>query len=125
MNKVFLLGRIGNDPEVKYMADGSQVASFSLATSSVSNRNGEKKETTEWHRCAAFGRTAEIAGQYAKKGTQVLIVGAIKTTKYKDKDGQERTSTGITVNELTLLGKPVEKKPYGSTNDPESEDIPF
>ncbi len=125
MNKVIICGRTGQDPTVKHTTDGGQVTSFSIATTNVSNRNGEKKESTEWHNCVAFGRTAEIAGQYVKKGTQVLIEGSLRTNKYKDKEGNDRQTTNIVVAQLTLLGGKPEKPPYGSTNNPELEDVPF
>lgn len=125
MNKAMILGRLGQDPVVKHSTDGSQVTSFSIATTNVANRNGEKKESTEWHNCVAFGRTAEIAGQYLKKGSQALVEGSLRTSKYKDKEGNERQSTNIVVNQLTLLGSKPEKPPYGSTNNPELEDVPF
>lgn len=122
MNKVFILGRLGQDPVVKHMTDGSQVVNFSLATTTVTNRNGEKKEHTEWHNCAAFGRTAEIAGKYLKKGSQAMVEGSLRTTKYKDKEGNERSATGIVVNQLTLLGKPAEGQ--AKTQEPD-DDLPF
>jgi len=125
LNKAMILGRLGQDPVVKHSTDGSQVTSFSIATTNVANRNGEKKESTEWHNCVAFGRTAEIAGQYLKKGSQALVEGSLRTSKYKDKEGNERQSTNIVVNQLTLLGGKSEKPPYGSTNNPELEDVPF
>lgn len=128
MNKVILCGRVGQDPVVKHTADGGQVTSFSIATTNVSNRNGEKKESTEWHNCASFGRTAEIAGKYVKKGTQVLVEGSLRTTKYKDKEGNDRQSTNIVVNQLTLLGGKSEPRdtfvPSGDKDYGDS-DVPF
>lgn len=127
MNKAIILGRLGKDPVVKHQADGGQVTSFSLATTNTSNLNGEKKETTEWHNCVAFGRTAEIAGQYLKKGSQALIEGSLRTSKYKDKEGNERQSTNIVVNQLTLLGGKPEKEKFASSGDKDygDSDIPF
>ena len=127
MNKAIILGRLGQDPVVKHQADGGQVTSFSLATTNTSNRNGEKKETTEWHNCVAFGRTAEIAGQYLKKGSQALVEGSLRTSKYKDKEGNERQSTSIVVNQLTLLGGKPEKEKFASSgdNDYGDSDVPF
>lgn len=127
MNKAIILGRLGQDPVVKHQADGGQVTSFSLATTNTSNRNGEKKETTEWHNCVAFGRTAEIAGQYLKKGSQALVEGSLRTSKYKDKEGNERQSTNIVVNQLTLLGGKPEKEKFVPSGDKDygDSDIPF
>lgn len=127
MNKAIILGRLGQDPVVKHQADGGQVTSFSLATTNTSNRNGEKKETTEWHNCVAFGRTAEIAGQYLKKGSQALVEGSLRTSKYKDKEGNERQSTNIVVNQLTLLGGKPEKEKFVSSGDKDygDSDVPF
>ena len=127
MNKAMILGRLGQDPVVKHSTDGSQVTSFSIATTNVANRNGEKKESTEWHNCVAFGRTAEIAGQYLKKGSQALVEGSLRTSKYKDKEGNERQSTNIVVNQLTLLGgksEPKEKFEPGEKYYGDS-DVPF
>lgn len=127
MNKVIICGRTGQDPNVKHTTDGGQVTSFSIATTNVANRNGEKKESTEWHNCVAFGRTAEIAGQYVKKGTQLLVEGSLRTSKYKDKEGNERQSTNIVVNQLTLLGGKSEKQEFASKGDKDygDSDIPF
>lgn len=127
MNKAMILGRLGQDPVVKHSTDGSQVTSFSLATTNTSNRNGEKKESTEWHNCVAFGRTAEIAGQYLKKGSQALVEGSLRTSKYKDKEGNERQSTNIVVNQLTLLGGKSDKQEFVSKDDKDygDSDVPF
>lgn len=127
MNKVFVLGRLGQDPVVKHQTDGGQVTSFSLATTNVSNRNGEKKESTEWHNCVAFGRTAEIAGQYLKKGSQALVEGSLRTSKYKDKEGNDRQSTNIVVNQLTLLGGKSESKEQFTPGEKDygDADVPF
>lgn len=127
MNKAMILGRLGQDPVVKHSTDGSQVTSFSLATTNTSNRNGEKKESTEWHNCVAFGRTAEIAGQYLKKGSQALVEGSLRTSKYKDKEGNERSSTNIVVNQLTLLGGKSEPKEQFKPGEKDygDSDIPF
>jgi len=128
LNKAMILGRLGQDPVVKHQADGGQVTSFSLATTNTSNRNGEKKETTEWHNCVAFGRTAEIAGQYLKKGSQALVEGSLRTSKYKDKEGNDRQSTNIVVNQLTLLGgksEPQDSFMSSDSKDYGDSDVPF
>ena len=106
INKVILVGRLGNDPDVRYTASGSAVTTISIATSeSWKDRNtGQQQERTEWHRVVFFGRLAEIAGQYLKKGSQVYVEGSLRTNKYTDKNGVERYSTDINANELQMLG---------------------
>lgn len=99
VNKVILVGNLGNDPEIRFMPNGGAVANFTLATSeSWRDKNtGENKEVTEWHRVVLFGKVAEIAGEYLKKGSQVYIEGQLKTRKW-EKDGVERYTTEIVVN---------------------------
>lgn len=99
INKVILVGNLGNDPEIRYMPNGGAVANITVATSeSWTDKNtGEKKEVTEWHRVVLFGKVAEIAGEYLKKGSQVYIEGQLKTRKW-EKDGVERYTTEIVVN---------------------------
>lgn len=106
INKVILVGRLGQDPDVRYTASGSAVTTISIATSeSWKDRNtGQQQERTEWHRVVFFGRLAEIAGQYLKKGSQVYVEGSLRTNKYTDKNGIERYSTDINANELQMLG---------------------
>ncbi len=106
INKVILVGRLGNDPDVRYTASGSAVTTISIATSeSWTDRNtGQKQERTEWHRVVFFGKLAEIAGQYLKKGSQVYVEGSLRTSKYTDKQGIERYSTDINANEMQMLG---------------------
>ena len=104
VNKVLLLGRLGQDPESRAMPDGSMVVNFSVATSTVSTKNGERKEYTEWHKCCAFNKAAEVAGQYLKKGSQVFVEGSQRTRKWQDKDGQDRYTTEVIVGRLVLLG---------------------
>jgi len=104
VNKVILIGRLGADPERRSMPDGTAVCNFSLATSTISNKNGERKEFTEWHKCCAFNKAAEIAGEYLKKGSQVFVEGSQRTRKWTDKDGQERYTTEVVVGRLVLLG---------------------
>jgi single-strand DNA-binding protein len=106
INKVFLLGNLGADPETRYTADGSAVTNFRMATTVYyKDKGGDRKEITEWHRCVAFGQTAEIAGEYLLKGSQCHIEGRIQTRKWEDKDGNDRYTTEIVVDRLTLLGK--------------------
>ncbi|UNM95901.1 single-stranded DNA-binding protein [Ignatzschineria rhizosphaerae] len=106
VNKVTILGFLGNDPDVRYTASGSAVATISIATSeSWKDRNtGQQQERTEWHRVVFFGRLAEIAGQYLKKGSQVYVEGSLRTNKYTDKNGIERYSTDVNANDLQMLG---------------------
>lgn len=106
LNKVILIGNTGKDPEIRYMPNGKQVASFSIATSESwkDKATGEKKESTEWHNCTAFDKLAEIIGQYVKKGQSLYVEGRIKTEKYTGKDGAEKYSTKIVVNEMKMLG---------------------
>ena len=105
LNKVFLIGRLGRDPEVRYMPNGEAVCNFSVATSEAWNdRNGQRQERTEWHNITMYRRLAEIAGQYLKKGSQVYLEGKIQSRKYTDKNGVERTAYDIIVNEMKMLG---------------------
>ena len=106
VNKVILVGNLGADPEVKYTAGGSAVCTLSVATSESwkDKQTGEQQERTEWHRVKMFGRLAEIAGEYLKKGRQVYIEGSIRTDKYTDKEGIQRYSTDIIGNEMQMLG---------------------
>jgi|TARA_A100001011_G_scaffold291785_1_gene303412 single-strand DNA-binding protein len=111
LNKVFLIGRLGNDPEIKQMSNGKNVARLSLATSDTwkDKNTGEKKEKTEWHRIVIFNEgLVNVVQQYLKKGAQVYIEGQIQTTKYTDNSGQEKYSTQIVLqgynSTLTMLG---------------------
>ena len=106
INKVILVGNLGNDPEVRYSQGGSAITTVSVATSETwkDKQTGEAQERTEWHRVKFFGRLAEIAGEYLKKGRQVYIEGSLRTEKYTDKNGVERYSTDIIANEMQMLG---------------------
>ena len=105
LNKVILIGRLGKDPEVRYMPNGEAVCNFSVATSeSWKDNNGQKQERTEWHNITMYRRIAEISGQYLKKGSQVYLEGKIQSRKYTDKNGAERTAYDIIVNEMKMLG---------------------
>jgi single-strand DNA-binding protein len=149
VNKVILIGNLGRDPEVRYMPSGDALATLSVATTDTwKDKGGEKQERTEWHRVSMFGRLAEIAGEYLKKGSQVYIEGRIQTRKYTDKDGQEKYSTEIVANEMKMLGsrgasggmadmdsaprasgRPASsapaKAPAGGSFDDLEDDIPF
>ena len=105
LNKVILIGRLGKDPEVRYMPNGEAVCNFSVATSeSWRDQNGQRQERTEWHNITMYRKLAEIAGQYLKKGSQVYLEGKIQSRKYQGKDGIERTAYDIIVNEMKMLG---------------------
>ena len=105
LNKVILIGNLGRDPEVRYLPSGDAVANFSIATSeNWKDRNGQRQERTEWHNISMFGRLAEIAGQYLKKGSKVYIEGRIQSRKYTGKDGIERTAYEIIGSEMKMLG---------------------
>ena len=105
LNKVILIGRLGRDPEVRYMPNGEAVCNFSVATSeSWKDQSGQRQERTEWHNITMYRGLAEIAGQYLKKGSQVYLEGKIQTRKYQGKDGVERTAYDIIANEMKMLG---------------------
>ena len=154
VNKVTLIGNLGNDPEVRYGASGNAVANISLATTESwrDKDSGEQQEKTEWHRVVFFGKLAEIVGEYLKKGRQVYVEGRLQTNKWQDKEGNDRYTTQIVANEMQMLGskdnnlnnqgfspsnstasaeeekQPEEKKQSASiesTMDNFDEDIPF
>ena len=105
VNKVILIGNLGRDPETRYMPDGGAVTNVSIATTeSWKDKNGEKQEKTEWHRVAFFGKLAEIAGEYLKKGSQVYVEGRLQTRKWQDKDGQDKYTTEIIADRMQMLG---------------------
>ena len=105
LNKVILIGRLGKDPETRYMPNGEAVCNFSVATSeSWKDKSGQRQERIEWHNVTMYRRLAEIAGQYLKKGSQVYLEGKIQSRKYTDKNGVERTAYDIIVNEMKMLG---------------------
>jgi len=106
INKVIIVGNLGNDPEVRYSQGGSAITTVSVATTESwkDKTSGEAQERTEWHRVKFFGRLAEIAGEYLKKGSQVYIEGSLRTDKYTDKAGVERYTTDIIAAEMQMLG---------------------
>jgi len=107
VNKVILVGNLGRDPETRYLPSGEAVTNISVATTETwkDKASGEKKEATEWHRVAFFGKLAEIAGEYLKKGSQVYIEGQLRTRKYQDKEtGKDRYSTEIRADRMQMLG---------------------
>lgn len=121
VNKVILVGNLGQDPEVRYLPNGGAVANITLATSESwrDKQTGENKEVTEWHRVVLFGKLAEVAGEYLRKGSQVYIEGQLRTRKWQDQGGQERYTTEVTVNvggTMQMLGG---KQEGGQGNRPQ------
>lgn len=109
INKVILIGNLGADPEVRYTQNNTAIANLSVATSETwkDKQTGEPREQTEWHRCVAYRRLAEIAGEYLKKGSKVYVEGRLQTRKWQGQDGVERYTTEIVINELQMLdGRP-------------------
>lgn len=106
VNKVILVGHLGKDPETRYLPNGDQTTTITLATSDTwkDKQTGEKKEATEWHRVVFWRKLAEIAGQYLKKGALVYVEGALKTRKWQDKNGQDRYTTEIVADTMQMLG---------------------
>ena len=135
VNKVIVVGNLGQDPDTRYMPSGSAVTNISIATSEKwkDKQTGEPRERTEWHKVSMFGRLAEIAAEYLRKGSQVYIEGKLQTDKWQDKDGNDRYTTKIIANEMQMLGgkmasKSVENR-VASQSQPNSDDfdddIPF
>jgi len=105
VNKVIVLGNLGRDPETRYTADGAAITNVSIATTRrYKDASGQQQEETEWHRVAFFGRLAEIAGEYLRKGRPVYVEGRLRTRKWQDKDGQDRYTTEIVAENMQLLG---------------------
>lgn len=111
VNKVILVGNLGRDPEMRYMPSGEAVATLAVATTDkFKDKTGQMVEQTEWHRVSFFGRTAEVCGQYLKKGSQVYIEGSIRTRKYTDKEGVEKFVTEIRGDRMQMLGGPSDEQ---------------
>ncbi len=150
VNKVIIVGNLGNDPDTRYMPSGQAVTNLSVATNESwkDKQSGEQKERTEWHRVAMFGRLAEIAAEYLRKGSQVYIEGKLRTRKWQDQNGNDRWTTEIIADEMQMLGGrtgagapamssgvgdsgPPPGPPQGggssrsSSNDDFDDDIPF
>jgi len=105
VNKVILVGNLGRDPETRYTTGGDAVTNIRVATTDTwKDKNGEKQEKTEWHTVVFFGRQAEIAGEYLKKGRQVYLEGRLQTRKWQDKEGQDRYTTEIVADRMQMLG---------------------
>ena len=129
VNKVILVGNLGNDPETRYMPSGGAVTNLSLATSESwkDKQTGEQKERTEWHKVAMFGRLAEISAEYLRKGSQVYIEGKLRTRKWQDNNGNDRYTTEVIADEMQMLGGRGGSAPMGgggpgpSSNGPSSQ----
>ena len=122
INKVILVGNLGADPETRYMPSGGAVANVSLATSYTwrDKQSGDQQERTEWHRVVLFGRLAEIAGEYLRKGSQIYVEGRLQTRKWQTQDGQDRWSAEIVANEMQMLGGRAAAAPPPSGEAPPS-----
>jgi single-strand DNA-binding protein len=123
VNKVILIGNLGKDPETRYLPSGDAVTNISVATTDTwKDKSGEKQEHTEWHRVAFFGKVAEIAGEYLKKGSPVYVEGRIRTRKWQDKEGNDKYSTEIVADRMQLLGgrggsgEPMMREPSGASS---------
>lgn len=125
VNKVILVGRLGRDPEMRYTSGGQAVANFSVATDeSYKDRNGERQKRTEWHKIVVWGKQAEIAQKYLKKGSLVFIEGRIQSRQWDDKEGQKRTSFEIVANNFRMLGGRGDQGGSAVTPDAESQAAP-
>jgi len=117
VNKVILVGKLGKDPEVRYSNNGNAITNFNLATSrAYKNKDGEKVDETEWHRCVSFGRTAEVCGEYLKKGSLIYIEGRLQTRDWEDKDGNKRWTTEVILDNMKMLGSKKDSDSSGSDN---------
>lgn len=132
INKVILVGRLGKDPEVRSTPSGTTVTKFSMATDEkFTDRSGEKQERTEWHNVKAFGKLADICGQYLRKGKLVYVEGSLHYDQY-EKDGQKRTWTEVIIREMKMLDRGGDvpggggyEGPSSSDSGPEDDDVPF
>lgn len=113
LNKVIIIGNLGRDPETRYAPSGDCICNIAVATTETwkDKQTGEKKEATEWHRVAFFGKLGEIAAQYLKKGSQVYVEGSLRTREYTDKDGVKKYATDIKASEMKMLGGRAESAP--------------
>lgn len=107
INKVIIIGNVGNDPEIKHTSDGKTIANFSIATSESwkDKQTGQAQEKTEWHRISAFNRLAEIIGEFVKKGAKIYVEGKLETRKWTDKNGEDRYTTSVVANEMQMLDR--------------------
>lgn len=123
VNKVFLIGNLGRDPEVRYTTGGTPVANVTLATTERWNDPaGERKERTEWHRLVIWAKQAEIAGEYLRKGRQIFVEGSLQTREWTDREGNKRYTTEIRVQRFQMLGRPGDAPAAGPSAPAEHED---
>ncbi len=130
LNKVLLIGHLGADPESRFTTSGNAVATLNIATNeSWRTSEGDIKDRTEWHRCVVFGKMAETAAEYMKKGQLVYIEGRLQTRSWEDKDGVKRYTTEVICDSFTMLGKKSDDKPSnlkeGKVDPPDDDDLPF
>ena len=118
VNKVILIGRLGADPETRFMPSGGAVTNFTLATSEQwkDKQTGQPQERTEWHKCVAFNKLGDICGEYLKKGAHVYVEGSLRTRKWQAQDGQDRYTTEIILNDMQMLGS-RDGQPRQQAND--------
>lgn len=122
VNKVILVGNVGQDPEVRYMPNGNAVANLSLATSeSWKDQSGQLQERTEWHRLTMYRRLAEVAGEYLKKGSQIYVEGKLQTRKWQDQQGQDRYTTEVIVDQMQMLGGRTGQSEGGYQQQPQRQ----
>lgn len=130
--KIVIVGRLGQDPETRYSGSGAAITNASVATSETFTKDGERKERTEWHRVVFFNKLGEIAGEYLRKGSLVLVEGQVRTRKWQGQDGQDKYTTEIVASEMKMLGgrsegsggsAPAPAEPAGDFDDAQS--IPF
>ena len=130
LNKCCFIGNLGQDPEIRYTAEGKAVANFSLACSEEWKKDGQKQERTEWVKVVIWGKLAEVAGEYLKKGSKVYVEGKLQTKKWQNKEGQDQYTTEINVHDLLMLDsrnvKPEQSEPQEPVGeDFDDQDIPF
>ena len=127
VNKAIIVGTLGNEPETRYANNGNAITNISIATNEKwkDKQSGEMQEKTEWHRVCAFGKLAEIMGEYLHKGSQVYIEGKIETTKYQDKSGVDKYSTQIIANQMQMLGGRDAVEPQSTPSNDFDDDVPF
>jgi single-strand DNA-binding protein len=135
LNRVMLIGRLGRDPETRYMPNGKPVTNFSIATSEKWTKDGQKNERTEWHNIVTFDKLAEICAEYLRKGSQAFIEGKLQTRKWQDKDGKDRYTTEIVASGMQMLGSrpqdrsespsPQSSGPAPAADSFDDSDIPF
>jgi single-strand DNA-binding protein len=118
VNKVILIGRLGKDPEIKYLPSGAPVAKFTLATDEVfRDKSGEQQKRTEWHTIVAWNKLAEICGEYLTKGKQVFIEGSIRSRQWEDQSGNKRTAYEIVARNMTMLGSKADAERYAASEE--------